>query len=110
MKITLLRGAKSSGKEDSGVSAWDMGAAGGMVWAGGGAMFGSLWRAVRMVEGEIITKLRYSMATNEETNAAGTDTRPPMLVENDYESWKIRIHRYIRGETQWQADRKFPSR
>ncbi|GJT62317.1 hypothetical protein Tco_1005850 [Tanacetum coccineum] len=38
------------------------------------------------------------MATNEETNAAGTDTRPPMLVENDYESWKIRIHRYIRGK------------
>ncbi|GJU47527.1 retrovirus-related pol polyprotein from transposon TNT 1-94 [Tanacetum coccineum] len=35
------------------------------------------------------------MATNEETNAAGTDTRPPMLVENDYESWKIRIHRSI---------------
>ncbi|GKA88662.1 hypothetical protein Tco_0810426 [Tanacetum coccineum] len=33
------------------------------------------------------------MATNEETNAAGTDTHPPMLVENDYESWKIRIHR-----------------
>ncbi|GKC94283.1 hypothetical protein Tco_1159725, partial [Tanacetum coccineum] len=32
------------------------------------------------------------MATIEETNAAGTDTRPPMLVENDYESWKIRIH------------------
>ncbi|GJX84615.1 hypothetical protein Tco_0335389 [Tanacetum coccineum] len=32
------------------------------------------------------------MATNEETNVAGTDTRPPMLVENDYESWKIRIH------------------
>ncbi|GJV96699.1 hypothetical protein Tco_1548276 [Tanacetum coccineum] len=38
------------------------------------------------------------MATNEETNAAGTDTRPPMLVESDYESWKIRIHRYIRGK------------
>ncbi|GJT63104.1 retrovirus-related pol polyprotein from transposon TNT 1-94 [Tanacetum coccineum] len=38
------------------------------------------------------------MASNEETNAAGTDTRPPMLVENDYESWKIRIHRYIRGK------------
>ncbi|GKA65997.1 hypothetical protein Tco_0765805 [Tanacetum coccineum] len=32
------------------------------------------------------------MASNEETNAAGTDTRPPMLVDNDYESWKIRIH------------------
>ncbi|GJU14854.1 integrase, catalytic region, zinc finger, CCHC-type containing protein [Tanacetum coccineum] len=38
------------------------------------------------------------MASNEETNAAGTDTRPPMLVESDYESWKIRIHRYIRGK------------
>ncbi|GJW52516.1 retrovirus-related pol polyprotein from transposon TNT 1-94 [Tanacetum coccineum] len=38
------------------------------------------------------------MASNEETNAAGTDTRPLMLVENDYESWKIRIHRYIRGK------------
>ncbi|GJR82069.1 retrovirus-related pol polyprotein from transposon TNT 1-94 [Tanacetum coccineum] len=25
----------------------------------------------------------------------GTDTRPPMLVENDYESWKIRIHRSL---------------
>ncbi|GKF16695.1 hypothetical protein Tco_0061613, partial [Tanacetum coccineum] len=38
------------------------------------------------------------MATNEETNAAGIDTRPPMLVEeSDYDSWKIRIHRYIRG-------------
>ncbi|GJS61384.1 hypothetical protein Tco_0656168 [Tanacetum coccineum] len=33
------------------------------------------------------------MATNEETNAAGTDTRPPMLVEDDYDSWKIRIQR-----------------
>ncbi|GJU90054.1 putative reverse transcriptase domain-containing protein [Tanacetum coccineum] len=44
-------------------------------------------------ESPIIHKQRYSMATNEETNAAGTDTRPPMLVENDYESWKIRIHR-----------------
>ncbi|GJT23276.1 retrovirus-related pol polyprotein from transposon TNT 1-94 [Tanacetum coccineum] len=42
------------------------------------------------------------MATNEETNAAGTDTRPPMLVENDYESWKIRNHRYI----SWQPNGK----
>ncbi|GJX32583.1 hypothetical protein Tco_0242438 [Tanacetum coccineum] len=33
------------------------------------------------------------MGSNEETNAAGTDTRPPMLVESDYDSWKIRIHR-----------------
>ncbi|GJS80730.1 retrovirus-related pol polyprotein from transposon TNT 1-94 [Tanacetum coccineum] len=38
------------------------------------------------------------MATNEETYAAGTDTRPPMLVEDDYDSWKIRIQRYIRGK------------
>ncbi|GKE75325.1 hypothetical protein Tco_1537366, partial [Tanacetum coccineum] len=36
--------------------------------------------------------------SNEETNAAGADTRPPMLVESDYDSWKIRIHRYIRGK------------
>ncbi|GKA21939.1 integrase, catalytic region, zinc finger, CCHC-type containing protein [Tanacetum coccineum] len=28
----------------------------------------------------------------------GTVYRSPMLVENDYESWKIRIHRYIRGK------------
>ncbi|GJW55883.1 retrovirus-related pol polyprotein from transposon TNT 1-94 [Tanacetum coccineum] len=33
------------------------------------------------------------MGSNEETNAAGTDTRLPMLVESDYDSWKIRIHR-----------------
>ncbi|GJV16263.1 retrovirus-related pol polyprotein from transposon TNT 1-94 [Tanacetum coccineum] len=38
------------------------------------------------------------MASNEKTNDAGTDTRPPMLVESDYDSWKIRIHRYIRGK------------
>ncbi|GJV16513.1 hypothetical protein Tco_1361836 [Tanacetum coccineum] len=34
------------------------------------------------------------MATNEETNAAGTDTRPPMLVESDYDSWKILVHQF----------------
>ncbi|GJX11806.1 hypothetical protein Tco_0201665 [Tanacetum coccineum] len=44
------------------------------------------------------------MATNEETNAAGTDTRPPMLVENDTESWKISYTQYIRGQTQWQLN------
>ncbi|GKC87949.1 hypothetical protein Tco_1148598, partial [Tanacetum coccineum] len=38
------------------------------------------------------------MGSNEETKAAGTDTRPPMLVESDYDSWKIHIHRYIRGK------------
>ena len=38
------------------------------------------------------------MATNEEISAAGSDNRPPMLVEDDYDSWKIRVHRYIRGK------------
>ncbi|GKA37217.1 hypothetical protein Tco_0723782 [Tanacetum coccineum] len=28
------------------------------------------------------------MGSNEETNAAGTDTRPPMLVESDYDSYR----------------------
>nr|GFC39103.1 hypothetical protein [Tanacetum cinerariifolium] len=27
------------------------------------------------------------MATNEETSAAGSDTRPPMLVESDYDGF-----------------------
>nr|GEW73270.1 hypothetical protein [Tanacetum cinerariifolium] len=33
------------------------------------------------------------MATNEETSMVGSDTRPLMLVESDYDSWKIRIYR-----------------
>nr|GEY22978.1 hypothetical protein [Tanacetum cinerariifolium] len=36
---------------------------------------------------------------SEDSNAAGTDNRPPMLEESDYESWKIRIERYIKGKT-----------
>ncbi|GJY93802.1 hypothetical protein Tco_0509584, partial [Tanacetum coccineum] len=36
---------------------------------------------------------------DKESSAAGTDNRPPMLVESDYESWKICIERYIRGKT-----------
>ncbi|GKA27587.1 hypothetical protein Tco_0713755 [Tanacetum coccineum] len=36
--------------------------------------------------------------TDKESNAAGTDNRPPMLEESDFESWKIRIERYIRGK------------
>nr|GEX74626.1 hypothetical protein [Tanacetum cinerariifolium] len=36
--------------------------------------------------------------TDKESSAAGTDNRPPMFVESDYESWKIRIERYIRGK------------
>ncbi|GJR45125.1 retrovirus-related pol polyprotein from transposon TNT 1-94 [Tanacetum coccineum] len=38
------------------------------------------------------------MSTDKESSAAGTDNRPPMLIESDYESWKIRIERYIRGK------------
>ncbi|GJR43324.1 zf-CCHC domain-containing protein [Tanacetum coccineum] len=29
----------------------------------------------------------------DESSATGTDNRPPMLVKNDYDSWKIRIRR-----------------
>ncbi|GJR15620.1 hypothetical protein Tco_0798272 [Tanacetum coccineum] len=39
------------------------------------------------------------MSTDKESSAVGTDNRPPMLVESDYESWKICIERYIRGKT-----------
>ncbi|GJR05716.1 hypothetical protein Tco_0528700 [Tanacetum coccineum] len=38
------------------------------------------------------------MSTDKESSAAGTDNRPLILVESDYESWKIRIERYIRGK------------
>ncbi|GJZ66818.1 hypothetical protein Tco_0630058 [Tanacetum coccineum] len=47
------------------------------------------------------------MSTDKESSAAGTDNRPPMLVESDYESWKIRIERYIHGKTldsYWERD------
>ncbi|GJT92590.1 hypothetical protein Tco_1081435 [Tanacetum coccineum] len=30
---------------------------------------------------------------SEDSSAAGIDNRPPMLEENDYQSWKIRIER-----------------
>ncbi|GJU47291.1 retrovirus-related pol polyprotein from transposon TNT 1-94 [Tanacetum coccineum] len=36
--------------------------------------------------------------TDKESSAAGTDNRPPMLGESNFESWKIRIERYIRGK------------
>ncbi|GJW57994.1 hypothetical protein Tco_0104725 [Tanacetum coccineum] len=39
------------------------------------------------------------MSTDKESSAAGTDNRPPMLVESDYESWKFHIERYIHGKT-----------
>ncbi|GJR62936.1 retrovirus-related pol polyprotein from transposon TNT 1-94 [Tanacetum coccineum] len=37
------------------------------------------------------------MGSNEETNAAGTDTRPQCWLESDFDSWKIRIpeHGYL---------------
>ncbi|GJT83041.1 hypothetical protein Tco_1057383 [Tanacetum coccineum] len=37
------------------------------------------------------------MSTDKESSAARTDNRHPMLVESDYDSWKIRIHRYIQN-------------
>ncbi|GJY67964.1 retrovirus-related pol polyprotein from transposon TNT 1-94 [Tanacetum coccineum] len=43
------------------------------------------------------------MSTDKESSAAGTDNRPPMLVESDYESWRIRIERYIRGKPLGEA-------
>nr|GFD01716.1 hypothetical protein [Tanacetum cinerariifolium] len=36
------------------------------------------------------------MSTDKESSAAGTENRPPVLVESDYEAWNIRIERYIR--------------
>ncbi|GJU22023.1 hypothetical protein Tco_1155365 [Tanacetum coccineum] len=32
--------------------------------------------------------------TDKESSAAGTDNRPPMLKESDFESWKIRIEMF----------------
>ncbi|GJU70696.1 retrovirus-related pol polyprotein from transposon TNT 1-94 [Tanacetum coccineum] len=53
------------------------------------------------------------MSTDKESSAAGTDNRPPMLVESDYESWKIRIERYIRGKPLgkliWRSIQKGPT-
>ncbi|GJY35985.1 retrovirus-related pol polyprotein from transposon TNT 1-94, partial [Tanacetum coccineum] len=36
--------------------------------------------------------------TDKESIAPGTDNRSPMLEESDFDSWKIRIQRYIRGK------------
>nr|GEU50825.1 hypothetical protein [Tanacetum cinerariifolium] len=39
------------------------------------------------------------MSTNDkESSAAGMDNRPPMLEKSDFDSWKIRIERYICGK------------
>ncbi|GJU57462.1 hypothetical protein Tco_1235228 [Tanacetum coccineum] len=45
------------------------------------------------------------MSNDKESSVAGMDNRPPMLVEDDYESWRIRIERYIRGEAATQVIR-----
>ncbi|GKB68076.1 integrase, catalytic region, zinc finger, CCHC-type containing protein [Tanacetum coccineum] len=47
----------------------------------------------------------FTMSNDKESSATGTDNRPPMLVEDDYESWRIRIERYIRGEAATQVIR-----
>nr|GEY25154.1 RNA-directed DNA polymerase, eukaryota, reverse transcriptase zinc-binding domain protein [Tanacetum cinerariifolium] len=38
------------------------------------------------------------MMTDKDSSAPGTHNRPPMSEENDYESWRIRIERYIKGK------------
>ena len=38
------------------------------------------------------------MSNDRESSAAGTDSRAPMLEESEYESWKIRMRRYLRGK------------
>ncbi|GKD93297.1 hypothetical protein Tco_1373134 [Tanacetum coccineum] len=51
--------------------------------------------------------------TDKESSAAGTDNRPPMLEKSDFESWKIRIERYIRGKPLgkliWKSIKNGPS-
>nr|GEZ44728.1 hypothetical protein [Tanacetum cinerariifolium] len=36
---------------------------------------------------------------SEDSSETGTDNRPPILEESDYESWKIHIEWYIKGKT-----------
>nr|GEZ82708.1 hypothetical protein [Tanacetum cinerariifolium] len=43
------------------------------------------------------------MSNDKESSAAGTDNRALMLEENDYESWKIHIKRYIQSKPQGKA-------
>nr|GEV56505.1 ribonuclease H-like domain-containing protein [Tanacetum cinerariifolium] len=44
--------------------------------------------------------IHFTMATTDkESSAAGMNNRPPMLEESDFDSWKIRIQRYIRENT-----------
>nr|GFC02661.1 hypothetical protein [Tanacetum cinerariifolium] len=43
------------------------------------------------------------MSNDKESSAAGTDNHARMLEENDYESWKIRMKRYIQSKPQGKA-------
>ncbi|GJX55448.1 hypothetical protein Tco_0285345 [Tanacetum coccineum] len=51
--------------------------------------------------------------TDKESSAAGTDNRPPMLEESDFETWKICIERYIHGKPLgkliWKSIKNGPS-
>ncbi|GJU64714.1 retrovirus-related pol polyprotein from transposon TNT 1-94 [Tanacetum coccineum] len=51
--------------------------------------------------------------TDKESSAASTDNRPPMLEESDFESWKIRIERYIHdkplGKLIWKSIKNGPT-
>nr|GEZ81279.1 hypothetical protein [Tanacetum cinerariifolium] len=43
---------------------------------------------------------------SEDSSAAGTNNRPPMLEESDYESWKIRIEEYTTPYNQYLATKE----
>nr|GEZ64779.1 hypothetical protein [Tanacetum cinerariifolium] len=51
--------------------------------------------------------------TDKESIAAGMDNCPPMLEESEFESWKIRILRYIRGKPNgkliWNSIKNVPT-
>ncbi|GKA64782.1 hypothetical protein Tco_0764489 [Tanacetum coccineum] len=53
------------------------------------------------------------MSTDKESSATGMDNCPPMLDKSDYESWRIRIERYIRGKPLgkliWRSIQKRPT-
>ncbi|GJX23700.1 retrovirus-related pol polyprotein from transposon TNT 1-94 [Tanacetum coccineum] len=44
------------------------------------------------------TILRFDRNNSDDIQAAGSDTRPPMLDRTDYESWSQRIRLYCRGK------------
>ncbi|GJW00790.1 hypothetical protein Tco_1556041 [Tanacetum coccineum] len=59
----------------------------------------SSWNLSKRNESNEYIELSSCYGNNDkESSTAGTDNRPPMLEESDFESWKIRIERYIRGK------------